>query len=48
MCDFSELESKLKIGDHIIIDFGAVCLKVIGFEDESDFLASRQNDGNDV
>jgi len=24
----------LKINDHIIIDFGAVSLKVIGFEDQ--------------
>lgn len=48
VCDFSELESKLKVGDHIIVDFGAVCLKVIGFEDESDFLASKQNEEYDV
>lgn len=48
VCDFSELESKLKVGDHIIVDFGAVCLKVIGFEDEADFLASKQNDDSEV
>lgn len=42
--DFSELYSKLKIGNRIIVDFGAVCLSVIGFEDESDFLLRRQVD----
>ena len=42
--DFPDLESKLKIGDHIILDFGAVCLKVIGFEDEHQFLVSKQLD----
>ena len=47
-CDFSELESKLKIGDHIIVDFGAVCMKVIGFEDEAEFLASKHNEEHDV
>lgn len=41
-CDFPELADKLKIGDHIIVDFGLVCLKVIGFESESDFLAMKQ------
>jgi hypothetical protein len=42
------LESKLKVGDHIIVDFGAVCLKVVGFEDEADFLASKRDDDHDV
>ena len=32
---------KLKIGDHIIVDFGSACLKVIGFESEPDFLATK-------
>jgi hypothetical protein len=41
VCDFSEMSNKLKIGDHIIVDFGNVCFKVIGFENESDFLASK-------
>ena len=37
--DFPELEQKLKIGDHIKADFGAVNLVVTGFENESEFLA---------
>ena len=43
--DFQDLESKLKIGDHIILDFGAVCMRVVDFEDESTFLVSKQLDG---
>jgi len=46
--DFQELENKLKVGDHVIVDFGAVCMRVIGFEDEGDFLVSKQLDGLDV
>lgn len=45
VCDFSgmdDMASKLKIGDHIIVDFGNICFKVVGFEDESDFLARKQ------
>ena len=38
MCDSSDLPNKVSIGDHIIIDFGQICLKVIGFEDEADFF----------
>lgn len=48
MVDFQELENKLKVGDHVIVDFGAVCMRVIGFEDEGDFLVSKQLDGLDV
>jgi len=43
--DFKELESKLKVGDHVIVDFGAVCMRVIGFEDEVDFLVSKHLEG---
>lgn len=46
--DFQDLSHKMKIGDHIIVDFGAVCMKVTGFEDESDFLQSKQLEGLDV
>lgn len=46
--DFQELESKLKVGDHVIVDFGSVCMRVIGFEDEGDFLVSKQLEGLDV
>lgn len=42
--DFSELYSKLQVGNRIIVDFGAVCMSVIGFEDESEFLNRRQID----
>jgi hypothetical protein len=30
------------------VDFGAVCLRVIGFEDQDDFLANKQLEGVDV
>ena len=46
--DFQELEDKLKVGDHVIVDFGSVCMKVIGFENESDFLVSKQLEGIEV
>jgi pyruvate kinase len=46
--DFQELENKLKVGDHVIVDFGSVCMRVIGFEDEGDFLVSKQLDGLEV
>lgn len=46
--DFQELENKLKVGDHVIVDFGAVCMRVIGFEDEGDFLVSKQLEGLEV
>ncbi len=46
--DFQELANKIKIGDHIIVDFGAVCMKVIDFEDEADFLTTKQLEGLDV
>lgn len=39
--DFKNLANKLKIDDHIIVDFGAVCMRVIGFEDQDDFLANK-------
>lgn len=39
--DFQELANKLKVGDHLIVDFGAVCMRVVGFEDEADFLSSK-------
>jgi hypothetical protein len=42
--DFSELYSKLKVGNKIIVDFGAVCMSVIGFEDEAHFLSRRSKD----
>jgi pyruvate kinase len=29
--DFAELSNKLKVGDHIIVDFGSVCMRVEGF-----------------
>lgn len=48
MVDFQELENKLKVGDHVIVDFGSVCMRVIGFEDEGDFLVSKQLDGLEV
>ena len=39
--DYSEkngpLVEKLKIGSTILVDYGSVSLKVMGFEDESDF-----------
>lgn len=40
--DFQELENKLKVGDHVIVDFGSVCMRVVGFEDEADYLMSKQ------
>lgn len=46
--DFQELSNKIRIGDHIVVDFGSVCMRVVGFEDESDFLASKQLEGHDV
>lgn len=46
--DFQELSNKIKVGDHIIVDFGSVCMKVIDFEDEADFLATKQLEGLDV
>lgn len=46
--DFQDLGNHLKIGDHIIVDFGAVCMKVIGYEKETDFLISKQLEGADV
>ena len=36
--DFSELESKIKLGDMIISDFGTAIFRVIGFEDENEFI----------
>lgn len=42
VCDYGELANKVKVGNHIIVDFGQVCLKVIGFESEVDFLAKKQ------
>jgi len=39
--DFKDLHKKLKINDHIVIDFGAVSLKVVGFEDQEEFLARK-------
>jgi hypothetical protein len=36
------LEQKIKIGDHITADFGAVNLTVIGFENETEFLAKQE------
>lgn len=52
VCDFGDLAGilsfyfiliidKLKVGNHIIVDFGSACLKVTGFESEPDFLASK-------
>ena len=38
----------MKVGDHVIVDFGAVCMRVVGFEDESDFLVSKQLEGIEV
>ena len=46
--DFVDLNQKIEIGHHIIIDFGAVCMRVIGFEDEGDFLTSKQLEGIEV
>ena len=46
--DFKELESKLKVGDHVIVDFGAVCMSVVGFETETDFLAGKKQEGEDM
>lgn len=46
--DFNDLNTKIKVGDHIIVDFGAVCMRVVGFEDESEFLQSKQFEGLDV
>lgn len=46
--DFQELENKLKVGDHVIVDFGAVCMSVVGFENEADFLVSKQLEGAEV
>lgn len=46
--DFQELENKLKIGDHVIVDFGSACMKVIGFEEENEFLMSKQLEGAEV
>jgi len=36
------------VGDHVIVDFGAVCMRVVDFEDEADFLHSKQLDGLEV
>ena len=36
--DYNHLSDKLKIGDTILIDYGGVILKVIGFESEEKFL----------
>lgn len=32
--DYKDLAKKIKINDHIIADFGSVCMRVIGFEDQ--------------
>ena len=39
--DFSDLESKVQVGDLIICDFGAVIFRVIGFEDENEFIRTK-------
>ena len=44
VCDFNDLPNKVKSGDHMIVDFGSVCLKVIGFEDEAEFFANNPGD----
>jgi pyruvate kinase len=44
VCDFNDLADKIKVGDHICVDFGSVVLKVIGFESESSFLAMKNPD----
>ena len=41
MIDYNNIEEKLKIDDTIIIDYGGVILKVVGFEPEEKFLKHR-------
>jgi hypothetical protein len=42
-CDFSKLAQKLKIGDHIVNNYGKAFLKVIGFQGEDEFLEQMEN-----
>lgn len=46
--DYKDLAKKIKVGDHIIADFGAVCMRVVDFEDQSHFLVSKQLEGVEV
>ena len=47
VCENFDLGSKVKIGDHIVVDFGNICLKVIGYEEESEFFLRKQ-EGKDL
>jgi pyruvate kinase len=39
MCvDYTNLYKKLKIGDHIVVNYGKAYLKVIDFEEEDQFI----------
>jgi len=40
----------LKIGDHIVINYGKAYLKVVGFETEDEFLEeqAKKDEGKDL
>jgi pyruvate kinase len=44
-CDYLDLADKVKEGQKIIVDFGAVSLKVVGFQPESEFLEEFKVEG---
>jgi len=44
--DYGDLPEKLKVGDHIICDFGNIVLKVTGFESEFQFLQSKVSEND--
>jgi pyruvate kinase len=48
--DFTNLAKKLKIGDHIVINYGKAYLKVVGFETEDEFLEeqAKKDEGKDL
>ena len=45
--DYTDLYKKLKIGDHIVVNYGKAYLKVIDFEEEDEFLKNYEDKHND-